>query len=316
MKKFLLLSLIPFLPLVKAQETLPVYQQYLLNGKFLINPAFYGNTDDIVLNGNYQKQFSKFAESPNVQSVGLHANIVDRVGAGAVFFKDESGPISANGITLGASYFIPLSDDQNREDQFSFGAATSLYNWHVDVAKLNPTDPNDPLLYSGEDSNFLAYANLGMQFTYRNFFGSFSALDIPLSKTAPIVNGIEPAPTKFLVNFGYDWQLDDQFSIEPSTLINFNTNSAKLIDLNLLAKISGEENNFAAGISYRSFTDHNGSQTNSFSPILKADISRLTFGAAYNFGLSQISSYGGNSFMLSLGYRFENFINARGFRYR
>ena len=79
------------LPLLSAcvfgQETLPIYQQYLLDGKFLINPAFYGETDDVVINGNYQKQFSKFGESPNVQSVGIHANIFDRVGAGISFLE-------------------------------------------------------------------------------------------------------------------------------------------------------------------------------------------------------------------------------------
>ena len=40
---------------------------------------------------NYQKQFSKFDESPNVQSVGIHANAFDRVGIGAYFFRDQNG---------------------------------------------------------------------------------------------------------------------------------------------------------------------------------------------------------------------------------
>lgn len=316
MKKLFLLIIVQLSAFVSAQETLPVYQQYLLDGKFLINPAFYGATDDVVINGNYQKQFSKLAESPNVQSVGIHANIFDRVGAGISFFRDQNGPISANGISAGASYFIPLSDEGDRKDQFSFGTNVNLYNASFDFASLNPQDPNDPLLFEGNNNIFIVYANLGLQGTYKNFFGGVSVLDIPLSNDIPIVNGIEPSPTKFILNAGYDYVLTEGISLEPSVLVNLNTNSSKLIDLNLLAKVYNDDNLFAAGVSFRTANDNVGSQQLSFSPIIKAKIKQITFGAAYNLGLSDIQTFGGNSFMISLGYNFENFINNRGFRYR
>lgn len=297
-----------------AQETLPVYQQYLLDGKFLINPAFYGETDDFVLHGTYQKQFSKFDESPNVQTIGLHANVVDRLAAGVSFFRDQNGPISANGISAGASYFIPLSDDGDRKDQFSFGTSANFYNMNIDYTMLNYTQP-DPVLGENTDDIFMVYANLGAQATYQNFFGSVSVLDIPLSNDRPIVNGIEPSPTKFIINAGYDWVVSDGISVEPSVLVNLNTNSARMMDFNLLAKVFSDTNLFAAGVSFRTAKDNVGSQQLSLSPIIKGKLDRFTFGAAYNLGLSDIQSYGGNSFMLSIGYNFENFINSRGFRY-
>lgn len=299
-----------------SQETLPIYQQYLMDGKFLINPAHYGETDDVVVNGNYQKQFSKFDQSPNVQSIGIHANVFDRVGAGLSFFRDQNGPISANGITAGASYFIPLSDEGDRKDQFSFGTAVNFYNMSVDYNMLNAADPGDPVLQDGTNDIFIIYANLGMQATYRNFFGGVSVLDIPLSNDIPIVNGIEPSPTKYVLNAGYDWPVSDGISVEPSVLVNLNTNSSHMIDLNLLGKLYSETNEFGAGVSFRTAKDNVGNQQLSLSPIIKGKINRFTFGAAYNIGLSDIQTYGGNSFMLSIGYHFENFINGRGFRYR
>lgn len=61
MKKiYTLFLVIAFLGSYKSQETLPFYQQYLMEGDFLFNPALYGKTDDVVLNLNYQKQFSSF----------------------------------------------------------------------------------------------------------------------------------------------------------------------------------------------------------------------------------------------------------------
>ncbi|SEG61403.1 type IX secretion system membrane protein, PorP/SprF family [Halpernia humi] len=316
MKKVYIFFVVIISGFAMAQETLPIYQQYLLDGQFLINPAFYGATDDVVVNGNYQKQFSKLSESPNVQSVGIHANIFDRVGAGISFFRDQNGPISSNGITAGASYFIPLSDDGERKDQFSFGTNVNFYNMNFDYGALNPQDPNDPLLYEGNNNIFIVYANLGMQATYKNFFGGVSILDIPLTNDIPIVNGIEPSPTKYILNAGYDYVLTEGFSLEPSVLVNLNTNSSKLIDYNILAKIYNETNMFAAGVSFRSAKDNIGSQQLSFSPIIKAKLNKFTFGATYNMGLSDIQTYGGSSFMLSIGYNFDNFINTRGFRYR
>ncbi|WP_417429869.1 PorP/SprF family type IX secretion system membrane protein [Halpernia sp.] len=299
-----------------AQETLPIYQQYLLDGQFLLNPAHYGETDDVVINGNYQKQFSKLSESPNVQSIGIHANVFDRVGAGISFFRDQNGPISSNGISAGAAYFIPLSDDGERKDQFSFGTNVNFYNMSFDYGALNPQDPNDPLLYEGNNNIFIVYANLGLQATYKNFFAGASIVDIPLTNDIPVVNGIEPSPTKYILNLGYNYILTEGFSLEPSVLVNLNTNSSKLVDFNILAKVYNDTNLFAAGVSFRTANDNVGSQQLSLSPIIKAKINKFTFGATYNMGMSDIQSYGGNSFMLSIGYNFDNFINSRGYRYR
>lgn len=314
-KIYALFSVLLFFVHYKGQETLPYYQQYLLDGDFLYNPALYGKTDDVVLNLNYQKQFSQFAESPNVQSIGLHANVFDRVGAGLSFFRDQNGPVSSNGIGAGASYFIPIDDDGERKSQFSFGTNVNFYNMHVDLAKLNPQDPGDPTLASDTNSLFLVYANLGMAVTFRNFFAGVSVNDIALTNDIPIVNGIEPEPTKFILNAGYDYYLTEQFYVSPSVMMNFNTNSSRITDMNLMATILGEENSFSAGASFRTSKNQFGSQNLGISPVLKATVNNFFFGASYNFGLSDIQQYAGSSFMLSVGYNIENFINTRGYRY-
>ncbi len=301
---------------VKAQETLPVYQQYLMDGDFLFNPALYGKTDKVVLNMNYQKQFSKFDQSPNVQSIGLHANVFDRVGAGLSFFRDQNGPISANGISAGASYSIPIGDSYERKDQFSFGTKVNFYNMNIDYGMLDPQDPGDPVLDPG-NGIFLVYADMGLAGSYKNFFGGVSINDIALSNDIPIVNGIEPEPTKFLINAGYNWYLTEQFYVSPSVMMNLNTNSSRMLDANLFATVTDyeEANSFSAGISFRNSKNRFGTENLSLSPIIKATVSDFFFGAAYNFGMSDIQQYAGNSFMLSVGYRFENFINTRGYRY-
>lgn len=311
---FLLFSILGYF--ILAQETLPIYQQYLLDGKYLINSAHYGETDYLVLQGTYQKQFSKFDLSPNVQSVGFHANIVDRLGAGATFFRDQNGPISSNGATIGASYFIPLSDAEDRKEQFSFGTSVNFYNMNFDLSMLNTLQVGDPLLQEGVNSIFMLYSNLGAQATYKGFFAGVSVLDIPLTNDRPMVNGIEPSSAKYIFNGGYDYVVTEGISIEPSILLNLNANSARMMDLNLMAKVFNDRNLFSTGVSFRTAVDSFGNQQLSLSPIIRGKIDRFTFGATYNMGLSNIQTQAGNSFMLSVGYNFENFINRRGYRYR
>lgn len=314
--KIFLLFVAVFSVQSRAQETLPFYQQYLVDGDFLFNPALLGKTDDVVLNLNYQKQFSQLAESPNVQSVGLHANVFDRVGAGVSFFRDQNGPISSNGVMLGASYFIPLSDEEDRQDQFSFGLGTNLYNMNIDYGQIHPEQEGDQVLGENTNDIFLAYVNLGTAFKYKRFFAGISIMDIPISNTLPIDNGIEPSPTKFYLNAGYDWHFTDGIFLTPSLMMNLNTNSSRIFDYNLMATAFGEKNNISAGISFRSAKSSVGSQNLGMSPVIKGKVGPITFGAVYNFGVSELTENFGNSFMLSLGFNIENFINTRGYRYR
>ena len=299
----------------KAQESLPYYQQYLLDGEFLFNPAQYGKTDYVQLNLNYQQQFSKFSESPNVQSVGINANIFDRVGAGISVFRDSNGPISAGGITAGASYFIPLSSEGERKDQFSFGTSVNFYNMNFDHTKINTEYGYDPLIQGNESNIFMVYANFGMAATYKGLFGGVSVNDIALSNDEAIVNNYEPSPIKFFLNLGYDWNLADNIALTPSVLVNLKTNSTRMMDLNLMATFSNEVNAFSVGASYRTVQNRFDSQTLQVAPVVKVRLNKLMIGATYNLGLSDIQEYGGNSFMIGLGYNFDNFINRRGFRY-
>lgn len=299
----------------KAQESLPYYQQYLLDGDFLFNPAQYGKTDDVQLNLNYQQQFSKFSESPNVQSVGINANIFDRVGAGISVFRDSNGPISAGGITAGASYFIPLSSEGDRKDQFSFGTSVNFYNMNFDYSKINTEEGYDPLLQGNESNIFMVYANFGLAATYKNLFGGVSVNDIALSNDESIVNNYEPSPIKFFLNLGYDWHVGDNMYFTPSVLVNLNTNSTRLMDYNLMATFFNDINSFSFGVSYRAAQNRFDNQQLQIAPIVKVKFNKFMVGATYNLGLSDIQDYGGNSFMLSVGYNFDNFINRRGYRY-
>ena len=175
--------------------------------------------------------------------------------------------------------------------------------------------PNYPL-FTGDKTIFLSYLNLGMSFAYSGFFGGVSVLDIPLGGDDPVVNSIEPSPTWYYLNFGYDWDVADGFILQPSLLMSLDSNSQRMLDLNLKAKFKNEVNAFAVGMSFRNGLGSEKNEGLSFMPFIQADLKRLNFSFGYNFGLSNIYKAGKDGFTIGLGYNLENFINPDGFRYR
>ena len=71
------------------------------------------------------------------------------------------------------------------------------------------------MLYENNNSILLLILT-GLQATYSRAFAGISVADIPLSNNTPVVNGIEPSPTRFYLNAGYDWEIAEGFSVEPS----------------------------------------------------------------------------------------------------
>lgn len=295
-----------------AQEGLPFYKHYLVSDRYLINPSYAGaNPEVLSVSGTYRNQWADLPESPNTQTLSLHSTVVDRLAFGLYVFNDENGLSSLRGVNLAAAYHIPINSDRDyrfneEEDLFSFGVSYSHMQQRLDLDRVIVNDPTDPLL---NDPNFnLNYFNVGVSFKYAGAFGGVSVLDVPLQENEAIANGIEPLPTWYYFLLGYQIYLGDSFRLEPSVVMNLNSNSERQFDLNLMSHISfgDRQQGLDLGVSYRSDTDKNGSQGLSISPIMKMKIGALKIGMAYDIGLSDIAKEAGNGVLFSLGYDFGN----------
>src|SRR5690606_14538831 len=184
------------------------------------------------------------------------------------------------GINLSAAYHIPINSrrdmfDDEEEDKFSFGLSYNTFQQVLDIDKLNAVHPNDPVLQ--DDTYNLSYFNLGFSFNYAGLFGGVSVLDIPLKQTEAVANGVEPLPTWYYLLLGYKVRLADGINLQPSMVMNLNSNSERQLDLNLISHIGfgDREQGLDLGVSYRQDMDKNGSQGLSVSPIVKLKIGGL-----------------------------------------
>ncbi|SMC79768.1 PorP/SprF family type IX secretion system membrane protein [Moheibacter sediminis] len=317
MRKILLIAIIGIVGSsnLVAQEGLPFYNHYLVSDRYLINPSYAGaNPEVLSVTGSYRNQWADLPESPNTQTVSVHATVVDRLAFGLYVFNDENGLTSLRGINLSAAYHIPISSrrdmyEDEEEDKFSFGLSYNTFQQVLDLDRINVNQPNDPLLR--EDTYNLSYFNLGISFNYAGLFGGVSVLDIPLAQNEAVADGIEPLPTWYYLMLGYKFRVTEGINLEPSLVMNLNSNSERHLDLNLISHIGfGErQQGLDLGVSYRQDMDKNGSQGLSVSPLVKLKIGGLKLGMSYDIGLSDIATEAGNGILFSLGYDFSNPFN-------
>ena len=317
MKKFSLLVItLLSLSKVEAQQGLPFYNHYLVSDKMLINPSYAGQNPEVIsISGTHRNQWDDLPDSPSTQTVSAHGIIVDRLAIGASFFNDRNGAVKMTGFGLTAAYHIPLEDreyDSEEASVFSFGVGASNVSQRFDLSKVIAEDGSDPALNEDKYSTF--FVNLGLSFKYANFFGGVSVLDIPLSQNEYYINNIEPLPTWYYFNFGYNWHLSEGIALEPSLVYNMNSSSERHLDLNLMSNISFGDNGQGVGIGvgYKQGMDSKNSSPLFVSPILKVKVGSIKAGMSYDIGLSDYQVDGRkNGFLFSLGFDLQNPWGAR-----
>src|SRR5690606_5994429 len=117
-----------------------------------------------------------------------------------------------------------------------------------------------------------------------------------------------PMPASYYFLLGYQIRLSEVFRLDPSIVMNLNSNSERVLDLNLMSHIAfgDRQQGLDLGVSYRQDTDKNGSQGLTISPIVKLKIGELRVGMSYDVGLSDIAKEAGNGILFSLGYNLGN----------
>ena len=94
MKKIILaIALIAsFTANVKAQDE-AIFNHYIIN-PMLINPAYAGFDDNVVLFGHLRSQWAGYEKAPKTYALSLSVPVTDKVGLGGVLVSDQLGSLS------------------------------------------------------------------------------------------------------------------------------------------------------------------------------------------------------------------------------
>jgi len=264
---------------VKAQETLPIYTDYLSDNVYLVHPAAagIGNCGKIRFTG--RNQWSGVSDAPSLQTLSFQTSVGDKSGVGGILFNDKNGFHSQQGIIGTYAYHIELGriDDVNL---LSFGLSVMLVQNSVDESSF--TTP-DPVITQIIQSRNYVNADFGMAYHNKGFFSYFTVKNLLLSARNLYDDSYESLNLRrYLVTAGYYFD-GDKIQFEPSAMLQIvERTGEKFVDLN--AKVYKKFNNAQvwAGVSYRQGFDGNSiEELRYLSPIVGINYKRAMIAYTY-----------------------------------
>lgn len=292
-KIYILLVLI-LIPAFAAAQQSPHFTQYMFND-FVINPALAGTKDYYQISSNHRFQWVGLADPPltNTLSInGPHGKLP--MGFGGYIYNDVTGPTSRTGITGAYAYNIEI----NRDIRISGGISIGLMQYKLDGAQLTVKDNSDlaiqPVVYNA----YVPDAGIGFYAYADEWYAGFSVSQLFNNKLnlleEPI--GINKLKSHFYLTGGYKYEINRDFTAEPSIIIK--GTAPKAYQFDLTARVIWQEMAWG-GISYR--------MKDAIS-ILMGYIydEQFYFGYAYDIGTSGLRKFNSGTHEIMIGYKFND----------
>jgi type IX secretion system PorP/SprF family membrane protein len=302
MKRKLILFFIQITTFLSAQELhLPIVTQYLDDNPFAISPSFAGIGDNFRINVNAYKQWTGITDSPQNQSFYTDLRVLSRSGIGLSLYNDKNGNTIQAGGKLTFAHHIIL--DYYSKQYLSFGLSYIVNTFKIDIANLDPIDP-DPIITNDRSSsnhNFEA----GLLYRYRLFYISFNATNI-LNKTIDHTSGFEPVSlTNYHVYSGYVFNTGNRSELEPSFFYQlYQSDGRSSTDLNLkYRKFNKYKDYYWVGFSYRFLNDQIGKPL-IFGPLAGFKKGIFTVAYSYQISLNGLTAYNSGNHSITIGFRF------------
>ena len=239
---FVLLTLILFFS-CKAQAQEPsLYNNYLCNNFYNINPAAAGYDGAFISQFTATKKWIGMSGSPmnQVLSNSLRLgeeefydptmfinkpfiNYAPRVGIGLTFFNESNGPLQHTGAMLAYAYHLSIHDNR-----ISFGLSGLVTQYHLNTREFKPVNPIDASLYTNT-SAFIPDINFGAFFYNRKLFAGLSVISLVNFNKIP--GYIETFPS-ILLCAGNKFIVNDRIKFEPSVFIWKFGKGSLLTDIN------------------------------------------------------------------------------------
>jgi type IX secretion system PorP/SprF family membrane protein len=291
-KFILLLSAVPAI----AQQ-LPLSSQYYTN-QFVTNPALTGTKENVNAFLTHRSQWTGVAGAPQTSYLTVDGPIqAKNVGLGLNLYSDVTDITSRIGAFANYSYRLKLSEEDNN---LYFGIALGVINNKIDFSRAIVRDKDDPNIpQSGSQNQAIFSSDFGIAWRWKKLEIGAAVPQFLGSKIK--YNTVDGKSSNFNLERSYQGSLkyvidivkEKEITIYPLLMARYYENSILQYDANLVLdwkKIGW------IGATYHS--------TNAVAVSAGIRYKNLSIGYAYDFGMSKIKSYTGNSSELLLGFSF------------
>jgi type IX secretion system PorP/SprF family membrane protein len=228
----------------------PEFSQFMFN-KMYYNPAYAGveglTRFNLLLRSKwtgYSSTFDGSGGAPTTEVLTISSPIYKiKSGFGAYILNDNLGNLNNLAFQASYAYHVAVKDAK-----LSFGVSAGFFSQSIDFDKYRPSDPNDPLIGEGKETNVKPDMGLGVFYQGKKLYLSASVAHL-LSPSFnfgldELRNTLEPTVT-FMG--GYDYNINYNLILTPSVLVQSDFNKV-LLNLGVVGTYNDK---FWGGITYK-----------------------------------------------------------------
>ena len=300
-------------------QQVPLYSQYMLNG-FLINPAVAGSEGYSALNLTAREQWIGLQDAPSTYALSYQTRVLrksyisksssirkrqryssrsGKVGFGAHIYSDRNGAVEKTGMKASYAYHIFFGNSQ-----LSMGASLTAFQLRLNDNRIVLDDENDVIWLNARGTAFIPDADVGVYYDTPNFYVGFSVDQLLESVIKLGDTGYDQyrQERNYYIIAGYDYPINEQWVLTPSTLLKLADNGAFQGDFS--TKLYYDQT-YWGGLTYRT--------GNAVIVMAGLRIDRMIFGYAFDISAGSIMkhSYGTHEFVFAAQFG----DNARRYRW-
>ncbi|WP_299669973.1 type IX secretion system membrane protein PorP/SprF [uncultured Polaribacter sp.] len=284
----------------QAQETLPIYTDYLSDNVFLVHPSAAGIGNSSKVRFTARQQWFDVPNAPSLQTMSFHTKFGEEsnAGYGLVLFNDKNGFHSQQGLQGTYAYHLPMSDGRMFE-QLSFGLAFSFVQNQSDQR----TFTGDPAVAAIIESTSYYNADFSVAYHRGGLSSYFTVKNLFLTAKNNL-NIQEPLDLRnYVLSAGYYFGKENVVQLEPSIMIQMKEGlGERVADFNLKVYKMLSQTQLWGALSYRRNFDANSIDNASYiSPIIGLNYKNFMFSYAYTRQLNDVLFADAGFHQISLG---------------
>lgn len=283
-----------------AQETLPIYHDYLSDNVYLLHPAAAGIGNSSKLRFTARQQWVGIPDAPALQTLSFHTkfNEFSNAGYGFVLFNDKNGFHSQKGIQGSYAYHLRMTNGE-RFNQLSFGLAFSFVQNQSDQRSFTGDDAVSSVIESTSYYN----ADFGIAYHLGGLSSYFTVKNLLLTAKNNL-NVQEPLDLRnYILSAGYYFGEEFFIQLEPSIMLQFREGTGERVaDFNIKAYKTISKTQFWGALSYRRSFDTNAIENSQYlTPILGVNYQNLMFSYTYTSQLNEVVLTNSGFHQISVG---------------
>lgn len=244
-KRIFILSVLTFLCFALKAQQLPHYSLYMLND-VIVNPSRLVGETDNKITLMIRDQWASFDGAPVTQSISYNHVTHNLYKGGISIMNDVTGPISIINANIFGAYAIPLGSNQ-----IALGLSASFMQYSIDNSQIILENDGifDPVMDGTIERVGGNGLTIGTTYLSDKFYVGLAAQNILASSLDIGVNKQNNQLEKhFYIHSGIDFDLNKNYKIQPSVMIN----KIGALPIQLDMNVKADYNNILwTGLSYR-----------------------------------------------------------------